>query len=339
VRLILFMNRLATFAEVGTSLSGNNERWLWSSFRSFVAACRDAEGKTNGAARLKFTPAELPAVILEAARRTLDAARRAAQEMQYRRTGTDASSAKAASPTLLAARLFASLALLPFVVLQGRATRRRVPRLPSAKPPHCGMVEGTGPVLRVLAIGESTVSGVGLANGDETVAAATARSLSRITKRPVAWRAHGLSGATVREALEGLLSCIKSEPADLLIVAFGVNDATAYRSAAGFADDLEKLVRAARQRVGDAVVVIGRVAPLSSFPALPWPLRSALGWRSAALQAAAERLTGRLPRLVVERFSAWLEPDLFASDGFHPNAKAHALWGEEIAARALPLLE
>jgi hypothetical protein len=51
------------------------------------------------------------------------------------RAGRDASSAKAASPTLLAARLFASLALLPFVVLQGRATRRRVPRLPSAKPP------------------------------------------------------------------------------------------------------------------------------------------------------------------------------------------------------------
>jgi hypothetical protein len=164
------MNHLATFAEEGTSLPGNNERWLRSTFRSFVAACRDAEGKTNGAARLQFTPAELP---------------------------------------LLAARLFASLAFLPFVVLQGRATRRRVPRLPSAKPPHCGMVEGTGPVLRVLAIGESTVSGVGLANGDETVAAATARSLSRITKRPVAWRAHGLSGATVREALEGLLPCIK----------------------------------------------------------------------------------------------------------------------------------
>jgi len=31
-------------------------------------------------------------------------------------------------------------------------------------------------------------------------------------------------------------------------------------------------------------------------------------------------------------------PELFASDGFHPNGRAHALWGEEIAALALPLL-
>jgi lysophospholipase L1-like esterase len=155
----------------------------------------------------------------------------------------------------------------------------------------------------------------------------------------VAWRANGLSGATVREALENLLPCVTSEPADLLIVAFGVNDATAYRSPAGFADDLEDLVRAARQRVGEAAVVIAGVAPLSSFPAVPWPLRSVLGWRSAALQVAAERLIGRLTRLVVERFPARLEPDLFASDGFHPNARAHARWGEEIAALALPLLE
>jgi lysophospholipase L1-like esterase len=29
---------------------------------------------------------------------------------------------------------------------------------------------------------------------------------------------------------------------------------------------------------------------------------------------------------------------LFASDGFHPNLKAHALWGERIAALALPLI-
>src|SRR5882762_1413215 len=95
----------------------------------------------------------------------------------------------------------------------------------------------------------------------------------------------------------------------------------------------------ARRRVGNAAVVVGGVAPLNYFPALPWPLRHILDWRSAALQAAADRLTERLPRLVVERFSAPLGPDLFASDGFHPNLQAHTLWGEEIAALALPLVE
>ena len=139
--------------------------------------------------------------------------------------------------------------------------------------------------------------------------------------------------------MERILPNIAPEPTDLLIVAFGVNDVIAYRSPAIFADDLVALVTAARNRVGDAAVIIGAVAPLVSFPALPWPLRTILGWRSAALQVAAEGLRSRLPRLVVERFTSPLEPDLFASDGFHPNLQAHTLWGEEIAQLALPLVD
>ncbi|HEY2184361.1 MAG TPA: SGNH/GDSL hydrolase family protein [Xanthobacteraceae bacterium] len=210
--------------------------------------------------------------------------------------------------------------------------------MPPARPPHYGSVPGLGEPIRILAIGESSVCGVGLACGDEAVAAVTARALARMTGRPIIWRAHGLSGATVRDARQRLVPRIVPEPADLLIVGFGVNDATAYRSPAGFADDLVALVTAARRRVGNAAVVIGGVAPLDCFPALPWPLRIILGWRSVALQAAAERLQGRLPKLAVERFSAPFGPELFASDGFHPNRKAHTLWGEDIAALALPLL-
>ncbi len=243
------------------------------------------------------------------------------------------------SRAALAACVVGSLACLPLAWAQGTATRRRVPRLPPPKAPHHGSVPGTGRPIRVLAIGESPVAGIGLSRSDETVAAATARVLARLTGRPIAWRGHGLSGATARDALRRLLPEVAPEPADLLIVAFGVNDATAYRSPAGFAGDLAALVTAARERVGDAAVVIGAVAPLVSFPALPWPLRSILGWRSAALQMAAEGLAGRLPRLVVERFSMPFGPDLFASDGFHPNLLAHSLWGEEIAALALPLIE
>jgi lysophospholipase L1-like esterase len=259
-----------------------------------------------------------------------------------RRGGTTSRLALARSAlarTALATGVAGSLALLPLAWAQGSVTRRRVPRLPSAKPPHHGWVPGTGEAIRVLAIGESTVSGIGLSRSDETVAATTARSLARLTGRPASWRACGLTGATVRVGLHELVPRIVPTPADLIIVAFCVNDVTAYRSPAVFADDLAALVTAARNCVGNAAVVVGGVAPLDSFPALPWPLRTILGWRAAALQAAAERLTERLPRLVVERFSEPLAPDLFASDGFHPSRKAHMLWGERLATLALPLIE
>jgi lysophospholipase L1-like esterase len=200
------------------------------------------------------------------------------------------------------------------------------------------LVPGKGPSLRILAIGDSAISGVGVARGDEMVSATTAKALARVTGRPVAWRAVGLSGATAGRAMDQLIPRLVREPADLIIVAFGVNDAVAYRSPAAFAHNLAALITAARARAGDAAVVIAGVAPLVFFPGLPWPLRAILGWRCAALQASAERLTEWLPRVVVERFSAPFGADLFAGDGFHPNARAHALWGEEIAALALPLL-
>jgi lysophospholipase L1-like esterase len=199
-------------------------------------------------------------------------------------------------------------------------------------------VPGLGAPIRVLAIGESSISGVGISCGNQSVTAVAARTIARLTRRPTVWRSHGLSGVTARQATERLLPRIAREPADLLIIAFGVNDATGYRSPAAFADDLAALVTAARDRVGEAAVVIAGVAPLDSFPALPWPLRAILGWRASALQAAADRLTERLPRVVVERFSEPLVPDLFARDGFHPNPLAHSLWGEKIAALALPLV-
>jgi len=239
----------------------------------------------------------------------------------------------------IALRVWASLAFLPLVVAQGTAVRRRLPFLPPAAPPHRGSLPGETPFIRLLAIGESTVAGVGLKRGDETVAATTARSLSSLTNRGVEWRAEGLSGATAVDGLKRLLPRLEPEPVDLIIVAFSVNDVIGYRSPAAFANDLLNLVIAARGRVGNAAVVIAGIAPIFSFPALPWPLRTILGWRSAALQLAANRLEGDLPRVSVERFSGPLEPDLFAADGFHPNLRAHALWGEEIATLAMPLLD
>jgi lysophospholipase L1-like esterase len=234
--------------------------------------------------------------------------------------------------------LIGSFALFPLVWAQGWIAARRAPRLPPAQPPYHGRVSGVGIPIRVLGIGESTVSGIGLSRGDETVTAATARGLARVTGRPVIWQAYGLSGATAREGLRQIVPHIPPEPADLVVVAFCVNDVISYRSPSGFTDDLAAVVNATRNRVGDAAVVIGGIAPMASFPALRWPLGTILGWRAAALQAAADGLAQRLPKLVVERFSEPLSRDLFTSDGFHPNPHAHSLWGEKIAALALPLI-
>ena len=99
------------------------------------------------------------------------------------------SAPSALSRSTVVTGLVGSLALSPLAWAQGSATRRRVPRLPAANPPHDGNVPGAGNPIRVIGIGESSVSGVGLSRGDETVTAVTARALARYTGRPAAWRA------------------------------------------------------------------------------------------------------------------------------------------------------
>jgi hypothetical protein len=82
-----------------------------------------------------------------------------------KRGGVDSTAAAISRPVLVTG-LAGSVALLPLAWAQGSVTRRRVPRLPAAAAPHAGEVPGVGKPIRVVGIGESSVSGVGLCRGD-----------------------------------------------------------------------------------------------------------------------------------------------------------------------------
>src|SRR5262249_30286650 len=218
------------------------------------------------------------------------------------------------------------------MVVQGTATRRRMPSLPAAKPPHRGFFPRAGPSLRFFRLRRRSrarrrngvrYNGAGARALDRPTGCLACRWTFRRDSKQGDGRARtSPSVGAGRPAY----CCVRRQRC------------SRHRSPSAFANDLAALVIAARGCVGNAAVVIAGVAPLAFFPGLPWPLRTILGWRCAALQASAERLSGLLARLVVERFSEMFVPELFASDGFHPNGRVHALWGEEIAALALPLL-
>ena len=58
--------------------------------------------------------------------------------------------------------LTAKLLLSPVLVAQAVVTRGRMPRLPEAAGPRQGEV-GSGPLLRLLIVGDSSAAGVGVA--------------------------------------------------------------------------------------------------------------------------------------------------------------------------------
>ncbi len=225
--------------------------------------------------------------------------------------------------------------LSPWLLLQGLRVRRDTPRLGPASGPtsgRCGGLSQSRP-LRLLAIGESTVAGVGAANHGEALTGQLARQMARLTGRSVAWVACGLSGASVATARTALLPQVAAEPADLLLVVFGVNDVLEHTRPARYARDLQALIEALRERVGNAPVLIAAAPPMDRFPSLPRPLNAYLGARAALLNGATRRLAVGRAAQVAPLVS--IEPALFAADGFHPSAAGYAVWAESLARAAL----
>ncbi|WP_199430560.1 SGNH/GDSL hydrolase family protein [Qaidamihabitans albus] len=229
----------------------------------------------------------------------------------------------------------ATVLLAPALIAQGLLIRGRTPRLPGAGGPASGLVPGIGQPLRLLVLGESTVAGIGAADHGAALTGQLAHTLARETGRSMRWRATGRSGSDVRTVHRELLAAACAEPADLVVLALGVNDTIGLRPAAGFRLDVLRLVAGLRRRLGPVPVLLAGVPPLGRFPALPQPLRLVLGLRARALDAALAQLAA-LPRTVhVPMSRGALDAGSFAGDGFHPGPEGYAFWGAQLGTEAL----
>ena len=223
-----------------------------------------------------------------------------------------------------------TLALAPIALPQALWTRRTALRLPPAEGAQSGLAGAGqgGEPLRLLLIGESTVAGVGVEAQEAALAGQLAQALSARLGRPVAWRACGENGITAGEACERLLPLALGEPADLVLLVFGVNDTTHLSSLAGWEASLRALSRALSAR-GERVVFTG-VPPIQHFSALPWLLRRLLGLRAALLDAELRRISAQ-ERAQCARLELSFAADYLARDGYHPSALGYRVWGEGLA--------
>jgi lysophospholipase L1-like esterase len=224
-------------------------------------------------------------------------------------------------------RTLGAVAAAPVLAAQALYVRRVTPRLPGAPGPVEGLVPGRGVPWRLAVLGESTVDGVGAPSHDAALAGCLARAFAR--GRAVSWQAVGRTGANARVVLDELVPRVR--PADLVVVALGVNDTIELHSAPRYRRDLLALVVSLRRKLGPVDVLLAGVPPMSRFPSLPRPLRDVLAARSATLDAAAATLA-RLPGVVhLPMAPDLLDATTFAEDGFHPGPTGYARWAEQLA--------
>lgn len=224
--------------------------------------------------------------------------------------------------------------LLSLLIPQALWVRRRAPRFSPPDGPRRGAV-GSGPVRRLVGLGDSVIDGVGCRSLHTALVGRTAEALAARLPCTVEWSVSARTGARTRSIRRRLLPDAEIERADFVIVSTGVNDVTGLISVDDFRRELDLLLEDIRKRSPNAVVAVNGIPPMHRFPALPQPLRFTFGLRARQLDAVVGEIADRkenVYRVAIE-FGPGDEVMIrrFAPDGYHPSESSCSELAEALA--------
>lgn len=165
--------------------------------------------------------------------------------------------------------------------------------------------------IRLVALGDSTMQGIGASKPGEGVVGLIADYIQSVTGRPVHITNISVSGARVKGALSDQLPKFNTLSPDIVIVSISANDANNMVDKANFERDINELYAAlpsARTVVSDVPGVDHRD-----------------DYQPILLQAANKRNLHVAP--VYETFRPHENSfSAYAGDFFHPSSKGYAYW-------------
>lgn len=223
----------------------------------------------------------------------------------------------------------AKVALGPVLLPQAKWLQRTALRLPEPAGPREGRVGEGEPVLRLLVLGDSSAAGVGVADQAQALALPLARALSDRMGTAVDWQLVARTGINTLEA-RALVGQVALQPADVVVMALGVNDVTSQTPAARFIEQTAQLWTDLQQLAGARWAVCCGLPPMHLLRAVPHPLRWYLGryaaWLDGSLRAwTQERGLGYCPL-------QWAsDASCLADDGFHPGPRLYPEWSSRLA--------
>ena len=229
----------------------------------------------------------------------------------------------------------ASLALGPLLYLQGRAVRESIPRLPEPPGPRRGSA-GSGPLLRLLVLGDSAAAGVGASHQDEALLGRLTTTLS--DEYTVQWNLFAKTGATTASTLRRLQK-LDAGPFDVAVLSLGVNDVTSGVSRRAWRIRQAELRNNLRSNHGVNRFVVSGLPPVHGFPALPQPLRWYLGSRAREFDRDLERHVAAEEGVTFLSLQFTEDTSLMASDGFHPGPGVYSEWGRRAGVAVSDLMK
>ncbi len=219
--------------------------------------------------------------------------------------------------------------VLPFLYLQGQYTRLKVGKLPDAEGETNGEVIGNNEFINFLAIGESTIAGVGAKNHAEAMTGQFAKHLSRQTGKTVRWHALGVSGITVHRTINELVPQIPDVQFDAILIALGGNDVFQLSTPTKWRNGMTKLLDIFRQKYPNSTIYLSNVPMVRDFTALPNPTRYVLSRVAKMQQLNTLDFISNYQKVHYYLPQSKFKAEHF-SDGVHPSAHGYDLWAEEM---------
>jgi lysophospholipase L1-like esterase len=200
--------------------------------------------------------------------------------------------------------------------------------------PAGGQLEGSsgdGRQIRLLAVGDSIIAGVGASELSRALVGQTATALATSLNCSVAWQALGVSGYNAAKILDRLVPELPDAAVDYIIVSVGVNDITGLTTIRSWRANLSLFLDKLRAHSPGAVIAVAGMPPLHRFPLLPQPLRAIFGMRARAFDEVVMQVVEKRTNIVHVPLD--FEPDRheFAPDGYHPSEESYVEFGRHMA--------
>lgn len=232
--------------------------------------------------------------------------------------------------------------LLPILYFQGKKIRKNVPKLPEAKNPSGYIKTTSAKTLKILAIGESTIAGVGVDFHKNGFIGALAKKIADETNNSVLWRVYAKSGYTAKMVRKRIVPKIEETNADLIVIGLGGNDAFKLNSPETWMFQINLLIKTLKRKFPKTPIYFTNMPPIKEFPAFTSVIKFVIG---NLVEILGKRLYRRVQKKSnvhynneVITLEAWQKKynlnddvNIFFSDGVHPSKLTYQIWGKDMA--------
>lgn len=243
-----------------------------------------------------------------------------------------------------------TIPLLPILYFQGKKIRRDIPQLPEAAIPKGSVnYQRATQSFNLLAIGESTMAGVGVRTHAEGFVGTLARELSERLQQSVDWEVVAKSGYTVKKVIQKLLPLTVDKKPDLIIIGLGGNNAFELNSPQRFRKDMEQLLQKIQQQFPNTPIGVLNMPPIKEFPAFTRLIKFSMGNLVELFGIEMQQIIQQIPNIYYNKeritLAIWQKrwqvqgsPKDFFSDGVHPSLLTYQTWAKDFANFIYPKL-